>query len=124
MDLKNNKDSIQIIVKKINSIHGIFTNTSLKSDKIISSFRKSIQVAETNDIDITNSNFIGIIYPHQDLYRALITYNPNLEISKKINNTEIKSGRYATFKVVGDLDITFKSLKFFNENLSFAFFVI
>lgn len=115
-EFRSDKNSIQIIVKKINSIHGIFTNTSLKSDKIISSFRKSIQVAETNDIDISNSNFIGIIYPHQDLYRALITYHPNLELSKKINNTEIKSGRYASFKINGDMETMFEGFKYFNEN--------
>lgn len=114
---QNDKSSIQVVVKKINSIHGVFTNTSMEDqNKIITSFRKSVQVAETNDIDIAHSKFIGIIYPHQDLYRALVTFNPILEISKKINITEIKSGRYATFNLRGSIKMTFEAMRLFHDN--------
>lgn len=113
----NDKKSIQVVVKKINSIHGVFTNATLENEtKIINSFRKSIQVSETNDVDLTNSKFIGIIYPHQDLYRSLVTFNPILEISKKINVTEIKSGRYATFHLRGSMKVTFEAMRLFNDN--------
>lgn len=114
---KNEKKSIQIIVKKINSIHGVFTNTTFESEnKIINAFRKSNQVSETNEIDITDSKFIGIMYPHQDLYRALVTFNPVLEISKKVNVTEIKSGRYATFYLIGSVKVTFEAMRLFSDN--------
>ena len=115
----NQKDRspIQVVVKKIDSIHGIFTNTTFENEnEIIHSFRKSIQVSETNDMDLAYSKFIGIIYPHQDLYRALVTFNPILEISKKINTTEIKSGRYATFYLKGSMKITFEAMRLFNDN--------
>jgi AraC family transcriptional regulator len=114
----DDRSPIQIVVKKIDSIHGFFTNTSLESeDKIRNAFRKSIQVSETNDFfDSANSMFIGILYPHRDLYRALVTFNPVLEVSKKINTTEIKSGRYATFKLRGTVKMTFEAMRLFNDH--------
>lgn len=114
---RNDRNSIQVIVKKINSIHGVFTNTTFDNEnKIMNAFRKSNQVSETNEIDLTNSKFIGILYPHQDLYRALVTFNPVLEVSKKINVTEIKSGRYATFYLKGNIKITFEAIRLFSDN--------
>lgn len=108
---------IQVVVKKTDSIHAFFTNTTFENEtKIRNAFRKSIQVAETSDGDIANLKFIGILYPHQDLYRALVTFNPVLEVSKKVNTTEIKSGRYATFYLKGTLKMTFATMRLFSDN--------
>jgi AraC family transcriptional regulator len=113
---KHSYNLTAITVKKINAIHGIFTNTSLQSSKIINSFRKSIQIAETINADISNCNYIGIIYPHQDLYRALITLHSIIAIPKKENFAKIDKGRYATFKVNGTIEKTFSAIHFFYEH--------
>jgi AraC family transcriptional regulator len=107
--------TIQVIVKKANNIHGIFTNSSLEGKKITNAFRKTTQIAETNDIDIENNNYIGMIYPHQELYRAVISINPGIEFSKKINKIEIAQGRFATFKIKGEMETAFKAMKYVND---------
>ena len=114
---RTDRNSIQVVVKKIDSIHGVFTNTTFENEtKIMNAFRKSIQVSETSEVDVTTSAFIGILYPHQDLYRALVTFNPVLEVSKKVNTTEIKAGRYATFYLKGNLKVTFGAIRLFSDN--------
>ena len=109
---KNNNHPI-IAVKKISAFRGISTNTSLQDRKIINAFRKSVQLTEATDTDISRCHFMGIIYPHQNLYRALVTLNLVADIIKKENLAEIKPGRYAAFKVKGQIGETFSAIHFF-----------
>jgi AraC family transcriptional regulator len=114
--LKKSDDLVAITVKKVGAIRGIFSNASLRGDEIINAFRKSIQMAETMDAEISNSNYMGVIYPHQHIYRAVITINPGTKILKKEVITEIKAGRYATFKLSGELEKTFNAIHFFYKH--------
>jgi AraC family transcriptional regulator len=113
---ENHRYLNKVTVKNINSIHGVFTNTSLKDKGIVNCFRKSVQVAETRNIDLAGSRYVGMIYPHHDLYRAFVSFDPGAGIIMGENYTEIKSGRYATFKVSGEIEATFIALNaFYNQ---------
>ena len=117
MSSKLSSGSLKIVVNKINAIQGIFINTTLKGEgKIQVAYNKIVQLADTNDLLTTESSYIGIIYPHQNLYRALVTIEPHHNISKGLHVTEIVAGKYATYKVTGNIENTFKLLREFSEN--------
>jgi len=104
---------LDVSVRYVNSIHGIFTNTSLQNKEVVNGFRRSVQVAEISDGEMAANRFIGIIYPHHDLYRAFLSIDPTGAIITNENYTEIKSGRYATFKVKGQIEETFVAMNSF-----------
>jgi AraC family transcriptional regulator len=108
--MEPNWDLNNVTVKSISSLPGIFTNTSIRGQEMVNGFRKSFQIAETIGVDLAGSHFIGIIYPHHDLYRAFISFNPCKAIIREENQTEIKAGRYATFKVSGEIEKTFVAM--------------
>lgn len=115
-EVENHNSSNNVTVKNIGTIHGVFTNTSLQNKEVVNGFRKSIQIAETNDVDLSGCRYVGIIYPHHDLYRAFVSFNPGTEIIKAENYTTIGPGRYATFKVNGQMEETFVAMSAFYKN--------
>ncbi len=112
-----NETTLKIVVKKISTIQGIFTNSTIHSEnKIQDAYKKIIQLANNHDLLSSDSVFLGIIYPHQNLYRAMVTTKPHLPIIKGLHASEIPAGKYATFKVTGTIESTFKLLLEFSEN--------
>ena len=98
------------------SFRGIFINTSLDDDlKIQAAFKKIIQSAEAHDLLTPASHFIGIIFPHQGLYRALVTINADQPVPHELSTTEINAGKFAGYITTGNIKNTFKSIKAFAE---------
>lgn len=112
-EIANHLDMDEVIVKNIGSIRGIFTDTSLRNKEFVTAFRKSVQLAETSNIDLNSCGYIGMIYPHHDLYRAVVSFCPVSGMKKKENCIDIKPGRYATFKVTGQIEATFMGMNVF-----------
>jgi AraC family transcriptional regulator len=114
---KNKNISLDVVVKKILPVSGIFATSLLETiSDIENAFKKVFQLAETNDLIDSNSKFIGVIYLHQNSYKAVLSTNPDSRIPKTILTTEINGGKYATYRVKGDLAETFKTLKMFTES--------
>ncbi len=115
-DKKITEESLKIIVKKVAPIRGIFVNTSLQDEsKIQAAFKKINQLADVNELLNTSSNFIGIIYPHQNSYRAMVSVHAHHQIPNGLSIMEIGAGRFATYKIKGTLTYTFKTFKIFTE---------
>src|SRR6266496_318111 len=113
---KATEELLKVSVKRMSSIRGIFINTSLEDDiKIQTAFKKIIQSADAHDLLTQTSHFIGIIYPHQGLYRTVVTINPHQSIPKSLSTTEISTGKFASYKTSGNIKGTFKSIKTFAE---------
>src|SRR6266536_2236022 len=83
--------------------------------KIQTAFKKIIQSADAHDLLTVTSQFIGVIYPHQGLYRTVVTINPLQPIPKSLSTTEISTGKFASYKTSGNIKNTFKSIKAFAE---------
>lgn len=110
--VSNTETTLQITVKRIMELHGIFLNTALDDDvKIQEAFKKIIQSADAYDLLTPASQFIGIIYPHQGLYRTLVTVNTHERVPKNLSTSEISAGKYASCSVTGNIQETFKSIK-------------
>ncbi len=113
---KATEELLKVSVKRMSSIRGIFINTSLEDDiKIQTAFKKIIQSADAHDLLTQTSYFIGIIYPHQGLYRTVVTINPHQSIPKSLSTTEISTGKFASYRTSGNIKNTFKSIKTFAE---------
>ncbi len=110
------RNALNVVIKKIPALQGIFLNTSLEDDiKIQTAFKKIIQSADAHDLLTVTSQFIGVIYPHQGLYRTVVTINPLQPIPKSLSTTEISTGKFASYKTSGNIKNTFKSIKAFAE---------
>jgi AraC family transcriptional regulator len=93
-------ETITVDIERVSAIYGIFVNAKLDDDNSIQmAFQKVIQLAETNDLLSADSKFIGVIYLHSNIYRALITINPTAPISKKLNDLQLPAGKFATLNL-------------------------
>lgn len=109
-------ENLKVSVKRIASLHVIFANAVLSDTEIIrAQFKKIIQVGETHDILKTDTQFIGLINPHQGLYRTAITIDSQPNIPKDVSSTVIQGGKFATYKIKGSSLQTFHSLHAFYE---------
>jgi AraC family transcriptional regulator len=89
--------TVTVEIARVSAIHGIFINAKLDDEgSIQTAFRKIVQVAETHDLLTSKSQFVGVIYLHNNIYRALVTIDSNLPISKKMNYLELPAGKFAT----------------------------
>jgi AraC family transcriptional regulator len=106
---------INIIVKKIQPIHGIVLDSPLDDISIENAFRRIFQLADVNDLLETDSRFIGIIYPHQLSYKAMISIKRPLSSTAKFLTNVIPAAKFGTYHVLGDLQETFRTLRIFTE---------
>jgi len=105
---------LKVLIKRMPAIQGIAMNASLANlTKIQSTYKRVIQLAGTNDLISSQTNFIGIMNPNQDLYRCMVTINFHHHIKKNIIVAQIPSGKYACCKLNGSTDNTFKVMQQF-----------
>ena len=99
-------ESLNIQVTMFPSFRGVFINAKLNDNESIqNAFFKIIQLAETHDLLTANSRFIGVIYLHSNIYRAMVTIeDEKIQIPKRLNVLEFSSGKFATI----DLDKSFQ----------------
>lgn len=116
-DVKYWTKKLKVEVKRISSFKTIFLNAPLSDPSIIQEqFRKTIQIADTHDLLTDHTKYIGLINPHQGLYRTAVTIDGmHPEKPKQISTTEIESGKYASYQIKGDSLQTFHSLHAFYE---------
>jgi len=106
--------SLQIRVKKAESIKGVFVTTDLQDAATICvAFKAIIQSADIYDLLTLHSQFVGIIYPHQNLYKAFVSVGPHQQIPSNFNIMEIIGGRFGSYKITGDLPFAFATFKVF-----------
>ena len=114
-DKKGHKD-LHVVVKRVGLISGIFVTSSLEdTQNIENAFRKITQLADVNDLLHDQSMLVGIIYPHQRSYKAMISVKHGIQPASKLFAMEIPASKYATYKIRGDLEETFRTLKIFTE---------
>jgi DNA gyrase inhibitor GyrI len=107
-------ESLKIMVKKTGSVKGIFVSTDLQDvATICAAFKTIIQSADIYDLLTPRSKFIGIIYPHQNLYKAVVSVEPYQQIPSNFSVMDIRGGKFGTYKIRGDLTYAFASFKVF-----------
>src|SRR5262249_31135150 len=83
----------EIIIKRTETMRGIFVNAALSSEaKIDAALKKIAQLVDVHELLTNQTKFIGIIYPHQKLYQAVATLEAHQKIAKGLNIKEIPSG--------------------------------
>ena len=108
--------NLKVEIKRMPLAYLIFINAPLSdTNKIQESFKRIIQLADTYNLLSQDSKFIGIVNPHQGLYRAAITINGNQKLASDISEITIEAGKFATYKIKGDTLQTFHSLHAFYE---------
>jgi AraC-type DNA-binding domain-containing proteins len=106
--------SLKISVKKIESIKGVFVSTDLQDAATICvAFKAIIQSAGIYDLLTPRSKFIGIIYPHQNLYKAFVSIEPHQQVPSNLSVMEIQGGKFGSYKLKGDLTFAFATFKVF-----------
>ncbi|NJM53804.1 MAG: AraC family transcriptional regulator [Blastocatellia bacterium] len=109
-------ETANIEIKKTLPLCGIFVNAKLDDDKAIQmAFQKVIQLAEINNLLTSKSQFVGIIYLHSNIYRAMITINSDMAVSKKLNILGIPGGKFATLDSYINSSERIPKLKIFAE---------
>jgi len=53
------------------------------------------------------------MYPHHNIYKAFVSIEENAVVPKRINKTEIKAGKFASFKIKGSIQDTFQKITSF-----------
>lgn len=106
---------LHIEVKKIGAMTGVFRSSALEVFDIENAYRKIFQATDANDLLEQDARFIGVIYPHQLSYKALISVKKRLPSNATFLIHQIPAAKYATYKIVGDLQETFRTLKIFTE---------
>lgn len=98
-----NKPDIQI--KKITSLTGFYLSAPCDDSlKIQESFKELFKVALANDLLPDDGKIYGILSPHQgNMYKTFIPIDKHQQLSKKFSIAQIKAGKYATYKVRGDI---------------------
>ncbi len=107
-------ESLNIAVKKTESVRGIFVSTDLQDTaNIRAAFKVLIQSADIYDLLTPRSKFIGIIYPHQGIYKAFISIEPHQQIPSNLSVMQIQGGKFGAYKMKGDLPFAFATFKVF-----------
>jgi AraC family transcriptional regulator len=90
-------EAVNVTIERVSGFCGIFVNAKLDDEGAIqTAFRKVVQLAETHDLLTKESKFVGVIYLHSNIYRAMVTTNSNSLIPVKLNTLDIASGKFAT----------------------------
>lgn len=107
-------ESLNITVKKTESINGIFVSTDLQDSATIhAAFKALIRSADIYDLLTLRSKFIGIIYPHQGIYKAFISVEPHQQIPSNLSVMQIHAGKFGSYRIKGDLLFAFATFKVF-----------
>lgn len=112
--IKNHQDSeslpLDVTIKKIGDLTGICTNTTWHEQNIIQSMHDILTEAAANDLLTATSKIIGIANPHHNIYRAFVSVAHGTPVPSHFNQMDIKGGKYATFKVTGNVQTVFKHI--------------
>lgn len=117
IDAEGAIDKFDIKVKKIEAIKGFYLTAPCNDMvKIQQSFKEVIQIAITNDLFFDRSQVWGVFNPHQgNIYKTFVAINKRQQLPGKFNVTEIKAGKYVTFKIRGDIRETLKAGHFLHH---------
>lgn len=107
---------VNVTIERVSAFYGLFINTKLNDENAIqNAFRKIVQLAETHDLLTEKSNFVGVIYLHSNIYRAMVTIDSKSQISDKLNALEIPAGKFAILDSYTNSSDRIPKLKTFAE---------
>lgn len=110
------KNNLNVNIKRTTAIQVIFKDVSqMDSSSITDGFKKMIGFTETHDLLSVETKFIGLINPHQQTYKAVLSLSANEISFKGILKTIIPAGKFATFVITGNTQHTFMGLRAFYE---------
>ena len=111
-DPTEDREPLNIRVTKLDTIRGIFVSSSLNSQEgITRALKKVSQLAETHDRTSSQTKFLGALYPHQKLYQAIATVEPEQAIPRELSEKEIPAGKFATITISGPVKNTFATMR-------------
>jgi AraC family transcriptional regulator len=105
---------LNIRVTRSDAKRGIFVSCSLDDlSGIADSLRKISQLADVHDLTTDRTKILGALYPHQKLYQAVATIDPDQPVPRKLSEKEIPGGKFAVITITGSLDKTFAAMREF-----------
>lgn len=111
-DLTEDRKSLNVRVTKMDAIRGIFVGSSLDDQEgITRALKKVSQLAEIYDLMSNQTKFIGALYPHQKLYQAIATVEPQQAIPRELSEKEIPAGKFASITISGPVKKTFATMR-------------
>jgi AraC family transcriptional regulator len=107
---------LNIRVTRSDAKRGIFVSCSLDDlSGIADSLRKISQLADVHDLTTDRTKILGALYPHQKLYQAVATIDPDQPVPRKLSEKEIPGGKFAVITITGSLDKTFAAMREFTS---------
>jgi len=105
---------MKVEIKILPAISGICLNTTFEDQSHIQEgLTELIRLAKSHDLFNKNSKIMGIIYPHHNIYRSFISVEQPELLPKKFHKTEIKPGKYASFRFKGNIKNAFDHITWF-----------
>lgn len=110
----SNGEPMNVRVIGTESIRGIYVSCSLDNlSEITTSLRKVSQLADVHDLTTERTKIIGALHPHQKLYQAIASVDPNQIVPRELSEKEIPEGKYAVITTVGPVERTFAAMREF-----------
>jgi AraC family transcriptional regulator len=101
-----NMDAVRITY--LDPAEGVFVSCSLDHEVLIEDVWKRVaRIAEANDLIGPRTTFIGALHPHQKLYRAIATVEPDRSLPRTIDRIDIKGGKFAVVPAGGPVASSF-----------------
>ncbi|HYG52863.1 MAG TPA: AraC family transcriptional regulator [Flavobacteriales bacterium] len=109
-----NQKPTEIVVKTMPAQYGFCMNTGFEDlQQVEKQLREMTIKARAHDLWDANSTLMGIIYPHNNIYRPFICVPKNKTLPKGMHRWEIKGGKFATFIVQGEVREVFERIHYF-----------
>lgn len=102
---------MDVQVKKVETIRGFYLTAPCDDmDKIQESFKQILQIAKASDLPFEDEKIYGILNPHQgNIYKTFMPIDNRQQLPRKFKVTEIKSGKYVSYKISGDIRESIRS---------------
>lgn len=107
---------LDVTVKRMPELHVAYLNAPFSdTSQIREQFGNVFRIAHAHELLPKNVLFVGLINPHQGRYRTGIALNGESKLPKTIAQAVIRAGKFATFRLTGDVLQTVNSLYAFHE---------
>jgi AraC family transcriptional regulator len=111
---KYEKELVHIAIKTMPSLEGFCMNTEFEDMlRIEGQIQKFAACLVASNILKNGSGIMGMIYPHNNIYRVFIPVSNEQKPPKQMHRWEIKGGTFASFIVKGEIKNVFDQIHYF-----------
>ncbi|HLP10736.1 MAG TPA: AraC family transcriptional regulator [Flavobacteriales bacterium] len=105
---------VHIRVKTMGTLTGFCMNTEFSDMKCVEeNIQKMALQVETYNLNDKEARLMGVVYPHNNIYRTFIPVSPQKKLPRHMHRWEIKGGKFASFMVQGEIKEVFDRIHYF-----------